>query len=295
MKKDEFWAKGSFTQSMSKAKMKEKEKTIHKKHDEDMNFNCKECNKKISVHNKDWHDEMCDDCFNCRYFPDDPPEKDPFSEANSRGKCRLCNKEFSGKNIKKHILKDIKNNKGTTESFLLKAHAGPFWVYLSVPASKKLINIDRFLRNMWLECCGHLSTFTISGQKYYSHDIDLEIGDKTMEVKLQSILAPGLKFNYEYDFGTPTELNIECISRIKTNENQIIILARNKLPEFRCEICNAEAEQVCVQCIWGGGGFVCKKCSKKHKCEEPSFLPIVNSPRFGMCGFTGEEYNLLNK
>lgn len=69
--KDKLWSKGSFTQSMSKEEMKEKEKTIHKKHDEDMNYNCKECNKKISAHNKDWHDNMCDECFNNKYFPED--------------------------------------------------------------------------------------------------------------------------------------------------------------------------------------------------------------------------------
>ena len=51
--------------------MKKKMKTFHKKHDEDMNHSCKECNKKISAHNKDWHDHMCDDCFNNKYFPED--------------------------------------------------------------------------------------------------------------------------------------------------------------------------------------------------------------------------------
>jgi hypothetical protein len=71
MKQEKFWSKGSFVQSMSKEEAEEKEKTIHKGHDEDMNYNCKECNKKISAHNKDWHDNMCDDCFDKRYFPED--------------------------------------------------------------------------------------------------------------------------------------------------------------------------------------------------------------------------------
>ena len=61
---DEFWSEESFIESVSEEEMKEKEKTIHKKHDEDMNFNCKKCDKKISAHNKDWHASMCDDCFN---------------------------------------------------------------------------------------------------------------------------------------------------------------------------------------------------------------------------------------
>lgn len=69
--KEKFWSKGSFAQKISKEEMEEKEKTIHKKHDEDMNYNCRECNKKISAHNKDWHDNLCDDCFNREYFPED--------------------------------------------------------------------------------------------------------------------------------------------------------------------------------------------------------------------------------
>lgn len=116
-----------------------------------------------------------------------------------------------------------------------------------------------------------------------------------MNIKINKILKVGTKISYEYDFGTTTDLKIECISEIKPNANEISILARNNIPDYRCEICNSKAELVCTQCIWAGEGFICKKCSKKHKCEEPYFLPIVNSPRFGMCGFTGGECKLLNE
>jgi DNA-directed RNA polymerase subunit RPC12/RpoP len=34
------------------------------KHDEEMNYSCKNCKKKISAHNNDWHGGMCDECFN---------------------------------------------------------------------------------------------------------------------------------------------------------------------------------------------------------------------------------------
>lgn len=72
---DEFWAEGSFTETMSKEEMEQKKKTIHMKHDEDMNYNCKACNKKISAHNRDWHDGMCDECFNKKYYPDNIPQQ----------------------------------------------------------------------------------------------------------------------------------------------------------------------------------------------------------------------------
>lgn len=71
MEENELWAKGGFAQSMSKEEMEEKTKTIHKKHDEDKNYNCRKCSRKISAHNKDWHDDLCDDCFNKVHFQKD--------------------------------------------------------------------------------------------------------------------------------------------------------------------------------------------------------------------------------
>ena len=59
---DDFWAEGSFIESVSMAVMKQKERTIHMKHDEEMDYYCKQCNTKISAHNRDWHAEMCDKC-----------------------------------------------------------------------------------------------------------------------------------------------------------------------------------------------------------------------------------------
>lgn len=57
-----------FSETLDSKEIEEKMKTFHKKHDEDMRFYCKNCNKKISAHNKDWHDSMCDECFNKEYF-----------------------------------------------------------------------------------------------------------------------------------------------------------------------------------------------------------------------------------
>ncbi|MBI2647378.1 hypothetical protein HYW99_02785 [Candidatus Woesearchaeota archaeon] len=64
---DDFWEEGYFAETMSPKDIKEKMRTFHMKHDEEMNYNCKKCKRKISAHNKDWHDGMCDDCFNKEY------------------------------------------------------------------------------------------------------------------------------------------------------------------------------------------------------------------------------------
>ncbi len=70
-KEDAFWTEGSFAETMSSDEMEKKMRTFHMKHNEEMNFNCKKCKRKISAHNNDWHDSMCDDCFNRTHFPED--------------------------------------------------------------------------------------------------------------------------------------------------------------------------------------------------------------------------------
>ena len=66
---DDFLEEEYFAETISPEDMEEKIKTFHMKHDEEMNFNCKKCDEKISAHNKDWHAGMCDDCFNQEHYP----------------------------------------------------------------------------------------------------------------------------------------------------------------------------------------------------------------------------------
>jgi len=59
---DTFWEEGSFMETVD-PNDKNKMRTFHMKHDEEMDYNCKQCNIKISAHNKDWHAHLCDNCF----------------------------------------------------------------------------------------------------------------------------------------------------------------------------------------------------------------------------------------
>lgn len=210
----------------------------------------------------------------------------------SKGKCRLCKKLFSQRGIRRHIL-NCDKNKGNETVFLVKAESGPFWIYFEIETNNTLKQLDMFLRDLWLECCGHLSAFTINDQRYSIYEEDLDYDEKSMNFKLKDVLKPNTIFDYEYDFGTTTQLELECLKE-KNGEKGLKIIARNNPINFKCEVCGNPADEVCTQCIWDGKGFVCKKCSKKHKCVEAHFLPIVNSPRIGMCGFTGENCKLID-
>ncbi len=203
------------------------------------------------------------------------------------GSCTFCGKICSGSAMGKHLQSCEKRPIGSKKVFLLKASMKPFWVYFEAGASLKLDDIDDFLRSLWLECCGHLSAFTIENTRYSSYH-ELDYDEKSMDAVLSKTLRPGMAFRHEYDFGTTTELDLKCIATKNSNRPGITVLARNDPPEFACEACEQPAQKVCAQCIFEGKGLFCDSCAESHSCEEEAFLPVVNSPRMGMCGYTGD-------
>jgi len=38
---------------------------------------------------------------------------------------------------------------------------GDFWLHLEMPGKATLEDLDYYLRAIWLECCGHLSQFSL--------------------------------------------------------------------------------------------------------------------------------------
>ena len=64
---ENLWEEGGYVKKIKPEEMEDKMRTFSMGHDEEMNFNCKDCNAKISAHNKDWHEELCDSCFNKKY------------------------------------------------------------------------------------------------------------------------------------------------------------------------------------------------------------------------------------
>ena len=168
-----------------------------------------------------------------------------------------------------------------------------YWMHLEVSAGTTLATLDHFLRDTWLECCGHLSAFTIGGVRY-SVDAAIyewDMGSKNMQVPLDQVLHPGQTCSYEYDFGSTTELALKVISEreVPAKKKAIEILARNNLPLVSCDVCGKPATTTCTQCIYEDKGWLCDACAKDHECGEEMLWPMVNSPRAGVCGYTGQD------
>ena len=230
-----------------------------------------------------------------------------MTRQTSKGTCTFCHGEFSKATMSRHletcqqravaeakVAGRQKTQKTSKFHLVVEGRDLPqYWMHLEVPASVTLTALDRFLRDTWLECCGHLSSFEIGGVRYAidagMFEEPFDMGDKSMRVRLEKVFSPGQTSFYEYDFGTTTELKLKVISEreAETKGKTVQVLARNNPPEFLCEVCGKPATSVCSQCIFDDKGWVCDACAENHECGEDMLLPVVNSPRVGMCAYTG--------
>ena len=117
-----------------------------------------------------------------------------------------------------------------------------------------------------------------------------DFDEENMEAQLSEVLSPGMKFYHEYDFGSTTHLALKVVSREQKQfkGRSVTILARNESPEIPCVSCGKPATQVCAECIYSEAGWLCEACAAEHECGEEMLLPVVNSPRVGVCGYTGD-------
>ncbi len=228
------------------------------------------------------------------------------SVQKTNGTCAICVASFSKSAMKKHLESCIqKHHFGKpsaypvpveTKLFTILAEGSFFheyWMYLEVPANSMLKKLDNFLRDTWVECCGHLSQFIIEDRRYVSEldEYFKELNDKSMNYILENVLSVGKKFSYEYDFGSPTSLDLKVLSErvVEDSDSTVSLLARNEQPQVTCGSCEKIATYICRQCGCTDEGWVCDDCALIHECGEEMLLPVVNSPRVGLCGYTGKD------
>ena len=191
------------------------------------------------------------------------------------------------------------------------------WMVLAVQPTTSLRQLDQFLRNEWLECCGHMSHFKI-GQTQYSNcvpgpgdapnfDNDLaEDNEQHMVHTLEETVAHGQRFHHEFDYGDTTCLNLEHVATLPIPynyvpefinppreaeyyvENFITVMARNR-PTERCFKCGETAqwryhENPYVEVPPEEGGpivappYFCNGCTP----HDLALVELRNSPRSGV-------------
>lgn len=204
----------------------------------------------------------------------------------SEGKCIFCQQTFTKTGLSRHLNTHIKKlaPADRKKSYHLKVEAGPYFLNLLMDGDARLSDLSNFLRAIWLECCGHMSQFSVGR---WGDELDFA-------AKARRVFDKGVKLWYAYDFGSTTELDIKCVSvhPIATEEG-ILLLSRNEPLKILCDSCGKKpAHKLCVV-HWGDEDrFFCKACAKKHAkvcvdAADYALSDLVNSPRLGVCGYDG--------
>jgi len=218
----------------------------------------------------------------------------------TRGTCALCGYKGSKAAMTRHLKTCPPQHDGSrgrpAKLFRLRvedAESPLYWLDLEAKANAQLGDLDGFLRRVWLECCGHLSMFEIGGVRYtvdyrmdYGPDFD-DPDERSMKTKLGEVLSPGLTFTHEYDFGSTTYLKLKVVGERegRIGREPLRLLAHNDAPTWECSVCGAPATQINTEEMWEEGNPF--YCDAHAEGEEWAFLPVVNSPRMGVCGYTG--------
>jgi endogenous inhibitor of DNA gyrase (YacG/DUF329 family) len=217
-----------------------------------------------------------------------------------RGTCALCGYEGTKASLTKHLPECSKQHpepKAKAEPvFHLRIQAegtNLYWLDVEVKQKASLLKLDDFLRQIWLECCGHMSMFMIDNEHYMVpspfDDEGFDLGEKSMDIRMDKVLHTGMTFGHEYDFGSTTALEIKVVNQGEGRFKQPLrLLSRNNPQAWQCHQCAKPATWVNSQDIYDvENPFYCDEHMKKHPDNDYAFLPVVNSPRMGVCGYTG--------
>lgn len=215
----------------------------------------------------------------------------------TQGICAYCKMEIpkNTRSISKHISEC--NGAGISKTdnpvhhmvLIIEGKYNPdYWLVIKAKSALSMKIIDRFIRDIWVECCGHMSAFS------YGHS---KIG---MSQKIYQAFGRAHKIDYIYDYGSSTELFLSLIGELEeNNENDIQVLMRNKEINYKCSYCDSKATAICPFCMHEDQGLLCESCIESHECVinegDDVLLPLVNSPRAGECGYTGYEEKDVKK
>ena len=141
------------------------------------------------------------------------------NRTENHGTCAYCGEVISKRSVSKHLEKcperleslQTAADSGRPEETLWHlrvqdAYNKDYWLDLEMTGSASLDKLDKYLRAIWLECCGHLSKFTIGGWG------GMDVGKAR---KADLIFEPGLVLRHLYDFGTTSETDIKVMGFAK--------------------------------------------------------------------------------
>ena len=101
-----------------------------------------------------------------------------------------------------------------------------------------------------------------------------------------------MSFSYEYDYGSTTELKLKVASvRAEgTPEGRSTVVGQKRTSLDPLSVVRDKTgAEICVVCACDEVAWLCPACADRHSCEEEMRLPVTNSPRAGVCAYSGQE------
>lgn len=216
------------------------------------------------------------------------------TNTQSRGACAFCNHIATKAGMTKHLPLCPQRQAASAAATLpaetllhlrvQDAYCKDFWLDLEMSEAATLKELDTYLRAIWLECCGHMSKFTGDGWGSATYGMSRKAGD---------VFEETASFLHIYDFGTSSETRIALVGTREgapLSKHPITLLSRNLIPQEPCFRCSEPAAFMCIGCQGehDTSGLLCVSHARNHDHEEfGEPLPLVNSPRLGMCGYDG--------
>lgn len=224
-------------------------------------------------------------------------------KKENKGKCRICNKEFTKKEMIEHL--KICNRKSKCFEIVIEdAYDKDYWLIIKADENLLLKHLDNFIRDIWVECCGHLSNFRIDGTVYENEvDEDFPYMEKVedMNILLKDVLKVGQKIDYEYDYGDSTDLVLNVLKHDDWDSQEYIdILARNEAKKYICSYCNKnKGKYIDAPTTYEDTQtYICNTCWNNEEDEkdgkEHFWLNVCNSPRMGICAYEGGKIDKRN-
>ena len=228
-------------------------------------------------------------------------ETDPIRmpPRSSPGTCLLCKTSIGRTAMLRHSMECLKKSgwpESDKPSYVIRVdgfHTKVFWLLVLARHDATLDDLDGLLRDVWVECCGHLSAFNIYGRSFSSHsDVDGfdEDDESGLSVPLDEVIGPDSAFTYEYDFGSTTKLKLSVVgvSPVSPENRPLVLIARNDRLEIPCYFCKGKGEYLVTD--WPDNPYqivICRDCTKKKvdALEQEYVVVFPDSPRAGTCDY----------
>jgi hypothetical protein len=226
---------------------------------------------------------------------------------SSSGTCLLCKTTVGRIAMPRHTQECLKKSdwpESGGPSYIIRVegfHSKMFWLLVLARHDAELSDLDSLLRDVWVECCEHLSAFNIYGRRFSSYsDYDdfKEDGESGLSIPLDEVIGPDSSFTYEYDFGSTTKLKLSVvgISPVVPKSGSLCLIARNNRPKIPCYFCKEKGEYLVTN--WPDNPYqiiICRDCTKKkvNDLESEFVMVFPNSPRAGVCGYMEEPISAI--